>query len=208
MIQVFPCKSTNSVASSFNTLTVFCVPTARIFLQSTWIGRLDSRYAQSRRCGNTERPIHRRIKLLSTIPAGGGYSLGNAAIRFPIWPCPSIKPGSIVFPCKSTNSVAYTAYHVATQELVPSWFKSVSYGVYVLFIQFFGIDINPAPRQTPSKDLFLPITKKADFKLVSICLWTGASSCSSHCFAINFFGSGKVRLASVIVQFLNHQYVQ
>ena len=31
-----------------------------------------------------------------------------------------------------------TCYHVATQELVPSWFKSVSYGVYVLFIQFFG----------------------------------------------------------------------
>ncbi len=28
--------------------------------------------------------------------------------------------------------------HVTTQELVPSWFKSVSYGVYVLFIQFFG----------------------------------------------------------------------
>lgn len=35
-------------------------------------------------------------------------------------------------------TTANTAYHVATQELVPSWFKSVSYGVYVLFIQFFG----------------------------------------------------------------------
>lgn len=31
-----------------------------------------------------------------------------------------------------------TCYHVATQELVPSWFKSVSYGVYVLFIQLLG----------------------------------------------------------------------
>lgn len=31
-----------------------------------------------------------------------------------------------------------TAFHAATQELVPSWFKSVSYGVYVLFIQFLG----------------------------------------------------------------------
>lgn len=31
-----------------------------------------------------------------------------------------------------------TSYHVATQELVPAWFKSVSYGVYVVFIQFFG----------------------------------------------------------------------
>lgn len=35
-------------------------------------------------------------------------------------------------------TTACTSYHVATQELVPSWFKSVSYGVYVLFIQFFG----------------------------------------------------------------------
>lgn len=35
-------------------------------------------------------------------------------------------------------TTANTAYHVSTQELVPSWFKSVSYGVYVLFIQLFG----------------------------------------------------------------------
>lgn len=33
---------------------------------------------------------------------------------------------------------AVTAFHAATQELVPTWFKSVSYGVYVLFIQFLG----------------------------------------------------------------------
>lgn len=33
---------------------------------------------------------------------------------------------------------AVTAFHAATQELVPMWFKSVSYGVYVLFIQFLG----------------------------------------------------------------------
>lgn len=31
-----------------------------------------------------------------------------------------------------------TCFHVATQELVPSWFKSVSYGVYVVFIQLLG----------------------------------------------------------------------
>lgn len=31
-----------------------------------------------------------------------------------------------------------TCFHVSTQELVPSWFKSVSYGVYVLFIQLMG----------------------------------------------------------------------
>ena len=31
-----------------------------------------------------------------------------------------------------------TAFHIASQELVPSWFKSVSYGTYVLFIQFLG----------------------------------------------------------------------
>lgn len=31
-----------------------------------------------------------------------------------------------------------TAFHTASQELVSSWFKSVSYGTYVLFIQFLG----------------------------------------------------------------------
>lgn len=35
-------------------------------------------------------------------------------------------------------TTANTSFHVATQELVPSWYKSVSYGVYVVFIQFFG----------------------------------------------------------------------
>lgn len=36
------------------------------------------------------------------------------------------------------STTANTSYHVATQELVPAWFKSVSYGVYVLFIQLLG----------------------------------------------------------------------
>lgn len=31
-----------------------------------------------------------------------------------------------------------TGFHTATQELVPAWFKSLSYGVYVIFIQFLG----------------------------------------------------------------------
>lgn len=31
-----------------------------------------------------------------------------------------------------------TSFHTATQELVPVWFKSVSYGIYVLFVQFLG----------------------------------------------------------------------
>lgn len=35
-------------------------------------------------------------------------------------------------------TAANTSYHVATQELVPSWLKSVSYGVYVVFIQLLG----------------------------------------------------------------------
>lgn len=35
-------------------------------------------------------------------------------------------------------TTACTAYHVSTQELVPTWLKSISYGVYVLFVQFFG----------------------------------------------------------------------
>lgn len=35
-------------------------------------------------------------------------------------------------------TTASTSYHVSTQELVPTWYKSVSYGVYVLFLKFFG----------------------------------------------------------------------
>lgn len=35
-------------------------------------------------------------------------------------------------------TMASTSFHVATQELVPAWYKSVSYGVYVLSIQLFG----------------------------------------------------------------------
>lgn len=31
-----------------------------------------------------------------------------------------------------------TCFHAASQELVPAWFKSISYGVYVIFIQFLG----------------------------------------------------------------------
>lgn len=36
------------------------------------------------------------------------------------------------------TTTADTSFHVSTQELVPSWFKAVSYGVYVVFIQLFG----------------------------------------------------------------------
>lgn len=36
------------------------------------------------------------------------------------------------------HSLSNTCFHVSTQELVPSWFKSVSYGVYVLFLQLMG----------------------------------------------------------------------
>lgn len=35
-------------------------------------------------------------------------------------------------------SMAGSSYHVSTQDLVPSWYKSVAYGVYVVFVQFFG----------------------------------------------------------------------
>ena len=47
---------------------------------------------------------------------------------------------SIVLICLGMfmTTTANTCYHVCTQELVPSWFKSVSYGIYVVFIQFFG----------------------------------------------------------------------
>lgn len=35
-------------------------------------------------------------------------------------------------------TTASTSFHITTQELVPAWYKSVSYGVYVLSIQLFG----------------------------------------------------------------------
>lgn len=35
-------------------------------------------------------------------------------------------------------SMAGSSYHVSTQDLVPSWYKSVAYGVYVVFVQFLG----------------------------------------------------------------------
>lgn len=44
----------------------------------------------------------------------------------------------VIFLASFCLTTANTSYHVSTQELVPSWFKSVSYGVYVLFIQLFG----------------------------------------------------------------------
>lgn len=31
-----------------------------------------------------------------------------------------------------------TSFHTAAHELVPVWYKSVSYGIYVLFIQLLG----------------------------------------------------------------------
>ena len=46
--------------------------------------------------------------------------------------------GALVFAGMFLITTANTSFHVATQELVPSWYKSVSYGVYVLFIQLFG----------------------------------------------------------------------
>lgn len=39
---------------------------------------------------------------------------------------------------KFVYTLGGTSFHAATQELVPAWFKSVSYGTYVLAIQFLG----------------------------------------------------------------------
>lgn len=54
------------------------------------------------------------------------------AIGFQLKLVPMIILGQIVY------VLGGTSFHTATQELVPSWFKSVSYGIYVLFIQFLG----------------------------------------------------------------------
>lgn len=45
---------------------------------------------------------------------------------------------SMIFLGLFATTIGDTSYHVATQELVPSWFKSISYGVFVLFIQLLG----------------------------------------------------------------------
>ena len=50
----------------------------------------------------------------------------------------SMKLIPLIFIGSFCMTTANTAYHVSTQELVPSWFKSVSYGVFVVFVQIFG----------------------------------------------------------------------
>lgn len=52
----------------------------------------------------------------------------------------AFKTGIIALLALAGFSYAFgcTGFHTATQELVPAWFKSVSYGVYVIFIQFLG----------------------------------------------------------------------
>lgn len=52
-----------------------------------------------------------------------GFSLKNVIL---------IAVGYFFFSC------ANTCFHAASQELVPVWFKSVSYGGYVMFCQLFG----------------------------------------------------------------------
>lgn len=45
---------------------------------------------------------------------------------------PAIIAGNVAY------SVGNTSFHTASHELVPAWYKSVSYGTYVLFVQLFG----------------------------------------------------------------------
>lgn len=52
-----------------------------------------------------------------------GFSIGNVLL---------LAIGYFFFSC------ANTCFHAASQELVPVWFKSTSYGAYVMFCQLFG----------------------------------------------------------------------
>ncbi|MDO4281609.1 MAG: MFS transporter [Peptococcaceae bacterium] len=61
--------------------------------------------------------------LLSGLILVAGYAVANV---------PLIIVGNAIY------SVGTTSFHTASHELVPAWYKSVSYGTYVLFIQLMG----------------------------------------------------------------------
>ena len=67
------------------------------------------------------------MPMISVIATGIVCALGYWAASIPI-----ILIGNALY------SLGNTSFHTASHELVPAWYKSVSYGTYVLFIQLFG----------------------------------------------------------------------
>ena len=61
---------------------------------------------------------------LTAVLFAGGYMLRNIPI--------------ISFGKRCLTGMGNTSFHTAAHELVPVWYKSVSYGIYVLFIQLLG----------------------------------------------------------------------
>ena len=81
---------------------------------------LDKWYKKDRRA----RMYMPMLSILATgLVCAIGYYIGNVAI---------ILIGTALY------SIGNTSFHTSAHELVPAWYKSVSYGTYVLFIQLLG----------------------------------------------------------------------
>lgn len=81
---------------------------------------LDKWYKKDRRA----RMYMPMLSILATgLVCAIGYYIGNVA---------TILIGTALY------SIGNTSFHTSAHELVPAWYKSVSYGTYVLFIQLLG----------------------------------------------------------------------
>lgn len=67
------------------------------------------------------------MPMLSILATGIVCAIGYSSASIPI-----IIVGTALY------SLGNTSFHTASHELVPAWYKSVSYGTYVLFIQLLG----------------------------------------------------------------------
>lgn len=60
---------------------------------------------------------------LAAVCFAGGYKLASIPL---------------IIAANAIYGMGNTSFHTAAHELVPVWYKSVSYGIYVLFIQLLG----------------------------------------------------------------------
>lgn len=67
------------------------------------------------------------MPMLCILLGGIVYAMGYAFCSVPLLLC-----------AMGCYSLGTTSFHTASQELVPSWYKSLSYSTYVLFIQLLG----------------------------------------------------------------------
>ncbi len=67
------------------------------------------------------------MPLLTTLICGSACALGYGLVSVPL-----ILIGNAIY------TAGTTCFHSASHELVPAWYKSISYGTYVLFVQLLG----------------------------------------------------------------------